>query len=82
MFLDPGVSNCNMKFVKIRIDPKDSRNTNPQPQFQDEEDIKCHLLPFNAGLYDELGKLCRENNFVLDARLGSLALGMKLVNKY
>lgn len=67
-----------MKFVKIRFDPTDPRNINPIPEFQDEEQIKTHLLPFDSGLYDALVKLCKEMNLVLDARLGSIALGMKL----
>jgi ADP-ribose pyrophosphatase len=79
MFLDPGISNCNMKFVKIKIDATDPRNLNPIPHFQDEEQIKTHLLPFNSELYDALIDLCKEHKFVLDARLGSLALGMKIL---
>ena len=79
MFLDPGVSNCNMKYVKIKIDPTDSRNIDPKPSFQDEEMIRTHLLPFDSNLYDALMNLCRENCFVLDARLASVALGMKLL---
>ena len=79
MFLDPGVSNCNMKYVKIRIDPTDLRNVEPKPSFQDEEEIKTHLLPFDSNLYNSLLDLCKENNFVLDARLASVALGMKLL---
>lgn len=79
MFLDPGVSNCNMKYVKIKIDPNDERNIYPIPDFQDEELIKTHLLPFDSSLYDRLINLANENNFVLDARLASVALGMKLM---
>lgn len=78
MFLDPGVSNCNIKYVKIRIDPTDNRNIDLKPSFQDEEMIITHLLPFDSNLYDRLVGLCKENNFVLDARLASVALGMKL----
>lgn len=79
MFLDPGISNCNMKYVKLSVDPSDPKNINPVPCFQDEEQIVTHLLPFDSNLYDNLVKLCNENNFVLDARLGSIALGMKLL---
>lgn len=79
MFLDPGVSNCNMKYVKIKIDPKYERNINPIPEFQDEEIIKTHLLPFDFSLYDRLVDIATKNKFVLDARLASVALGMKLM---
>lgn len=79
IFLDPGVSNCNMKYVKIKIDPLDDRNIEPKSCFQDEEMIITHLLPFNSDLYDCLVDLCEENSFVLDARLASVALGMKLL---
>lgn len=79
MFLDPGISNCNMKYVKIKADHTDPRNVNPVPNFQDEEQIKTYLLPFDSGLYDALVDLCKESNFVLDARLGSIALGMKIL---
>lgn len=67
-----------MKYVKIKVDPSDPRNTNPTPQFQDEEQIKTHLLPFDPTLYDSLIGLCKEEGFVLDARIASIALGMKL----
>lgn len=66
-----------MKYVKIKIDPKDPLNIMPAPLLQDEEQIKTHLLPFDSSFYDELVKLCEEHNFVLDARLASIALGMK-----
>lgn len=56
----------------------DARNFNPKPIFQDEEDIVTHLLPFDSNLFDALIKLCDERKFVLDARLASVALGMKL----
>lgn len=79
MFLDPGVSNCNMKYVKIRIDPLDNRNVELKPCFQDEELIVTHLLPFDSNLYDSLVDLCKGNNLVLDARLASVALGLKLL---
>ena len=79
IFLDPGVSNCNMKYVKIKIDPNDPRNIDPKPNFQDEEMIRTHLLPFDANLYDSLLILCKRYDFVLDARLASVALGMKLL---
>lgn len=79
MFLDPGVSNCNMKCVKIKIDPTDPRNIDPKPNFQDEEMIRTHLLPFDGNLYDSLVILCKRYDFVLDARLASVALGMKLL---
>lgn len=78
LFLDPGVSNCNMKYVKIKINPSDPRNFNPTPQLQDEEQIKTHLLPFDSTLFDSLISLCNDQGFVLDARLASIALGMKL----
>jgi hypothetical protein len=68
-----------MKFVKIKINPNDSRNITPVPQLQDEEQIKTHLLPFDSNLYDDLVLLCEECAYVMDARLASLALGMKLL---
>ena len=67
-----------MKYVKIKIDPTDPRNLNPVPFLQDEEQIKTHLLPFDSSLYDSLVSLCKENGHVMDARLASIALGMKL----
>lgn len=79
MLLDPGISNCNMKYVKIKINPSDPRNINPVPLLQDEEQIKTHLLPFDSSLYDSLVSLCQESGFVMDARLASIALGMKLL---
>ena len=81
MFSDSGVSNCNLKYVKISIDPTDVRNVSPEPRFQDEELIATHLLSFDESLYDNLVKLCSKNGFVMDARLASVALGMKLVSK-
>lgn len=68
-----------MKYVKIKINLSDPRNINPVPFLQDEEQIKTHLLPFNSSLYDSLVSLCQENGFVMDARLASIALGMKLL---
>lgn len=79
MFLDPGTSNCNMKYVKIKIDPKDERNINPVPMFQDEEMIRTHLLPFDSTLYDRIVELAKDSEFVLDSRLASVALGIKLM---
>ena len=69
-----------MKYVKIKIDPSDQRNINPVPLLQDEEQIKTHVLPFDSSLYDALVSICEENGFVMDARLASIALGMKLLN--
>lgn len=68
-----------MKYVKVKINLSDPRNINPVPLLQDEEQIKTHLLPFNSSLYDSLVSLCQENGFVMDARLASIALGMKLL---
>lgn len=81
MFIDPNSSNCNMKYVKIKIDPTDPKNINPIPSFQDEEIIKTHLFPFDSNLYDSLLKVCKENKLVMDSRLASIAMGMKFILK-
>jgi ADP-ribose pyrophosphatase len=79
LFLDPGISNCNMKYVQVAVNPADERNIDPKPDLQDGEEIKTHLVPFNRNLYDSIKDLCSSNGFVLDARLASVALGMKLL---
>lgn len=81
MFLDPGVTNGSMKYVRLSIDPNDPRNMTPCPNLQDEEDIRTHILPFDSNLYDSLVNLCSTENLVMDVRLASIALGMKLAKQ-
>jgi hypothetical protein len=69
-----------MRYVRLLVDPADPSNQNPQPALQDEEEIETVLLRLDGNLLEALNQLCLERDFVMDARLASVAVGLSLAS--
>jgi hypothetical protein len=73
IFSDPGLSNANMQFVHVLVDPN---CTDPQQNLEDGEFIEVLRFPIE-NLLDHLERHVRQHGGVIDARLYHYALGMK-----
>lgn len=66
--------------VHVRVDMTLPENQNPKPQLEDNEFIECFTVPL-ASLFDETKRL-EEEGYAIDARVGTLAEGIELAQKW
>ncbi|CAG9318023.1 unnamed protein product [Blepharisma stoltei] len=72
---DPWKSNETIQYVKIKINQSLEENMGIRER-DDSEMIKIETVPVH-GLLESLFKLCQENDYLLDSRLYTLALGIE-----
>lgn len=79
---DPGFTNTNVSMVPVTIDMADPRNAASERKtaLEESEFIETFSLPL-AGLWAECRRLEKEG-YAIDARVGTLALGMELGKKW
>ncbi len=61
----------------------DPRNQlqNLKPELEENEFIECFSLPLET-LWEDLRRLEREEGLAIDARVGTLAMGMEVAKRY
>lgn len=52
-----------------------------RPELEENEFIECFSLPLET-LWEDLRRLEREEGVAIDARVGTLAMGMELAKRY
>ena len=79
MFNDPGFCNTNTQIITVHVDVDDARNKpeNLKPELEENEFIESFSVPLR-GLWKELARLEREKGYAIDARVGTLALGLEV----
>jgi 8-oxo-dGTP pyrophosphatase MutT (NUDIX family) len=75
LFSSPGLSGESIHLVRMEIDETDSKNRNPETDFDDGEHIETFLIPLKE-LRDFLMTANKKGN-CLDAKLMSFAEGMQ-----
>ncbi|KAE8132956.1 NUDIX hydrolase domain-like protein [Aspergillus pseudotamarii] len=80
MYNDPGFCNTNLNMVHVRVDMSLPENQNPQPQLEENEFIESFTVPL-ASLFGEMKKLEAEG-YAIDARVGTIAEGIELAQKW
>lgn len=83
MFNDPGFCNTNTQMVTVNVDMTDPRNQPEalRPELEENEFIECFSLPLES-LWEDLRRLEREEGVAIDARVGTLALGMEVARRF
>jgi ADP-ribose pyrophosphatase len=79
MFNDPGMCNTNLYMVHVSIDADLEENKSPKQKLEENEFIECFEVPVDE-LWETCKRLDREG-FAVDARVGTLAEGMKVARK-
>ena len=77
---DSGLTNANLRMVQVSVDLSLPENQNPQPRLEEEEFIEVFTVPL-ASLSETCLKLDREG-YAIDARLGSLAMGIDMAKLF
>lgn len=77
---DPGFCNTNLRMVHVNVDMSLPQNQNPKPQLEDNEFIECFSVPLRT-LYDETKRL-EEEGYAIDARVGTLAEGIEMAQRW
>ncbi|KAI9903419.1 hypothetical protein N3K66_002771 [Trichothecium roseum] len=80
MYNDAGFCNTNLRMVHVELDPDLEENKNPRPTLEDGEFIETFTAPL-ARLWDVCVELEAEG-YAIDARLGSLAEGILIAQRY
>lgn len=80
MYNDAGFCNTNLRMVHVELDPDLEENRNPRPTLEDGEFIETFTAPL-ARLWDVCVELEAEG-YAIDARLGSLAEGILIAQRY
>lgn len=82
MHNDPGFCNTNTQMVTVQVDMTDPRNKpgGLKPELEENEFIECFSLPL-ASLWQDLRKLEREEGVAIDARVGTLAMGIEIAKR-
>lgn len=83
MHNDPGFCNTNTQMVTVQVDMTDPRNQPEglKPELEENEFIDCFSLPLES-LWEDLGRMEREEGVAIDARVGTLAMGLELAKKF
>ncbi|ERF70119.1 hypothetical protein EPUS_00306 [Endocarpon pusillum Z07020] len=83
MHNDPGFCNTNTQMVTVQVDMADPRNRaeNLMPELEENEFIECFSLPLES-LWEDLRRLEREEGVAIDARVGTLAMGMEIAKRF
>lgn len=83
MFNDPGFCNTNTQMVTVQVDMSDPRNRPEglRPELEENEFIECFSLPL-ASLFEDLTRMEREQGVAIDARVGTLAMGMEVAKRF
>jgi ADP-ribose pyrophosphatase len=83
MYNDPGFCNTNTQIVTVQVDMGDPRNKreNLKTELEENEFIECFSLPLES-LWGDLRRLEREEGVAIDARVGTLAMGMEVARGY
>lgn len=74
---DPGLTNANMAMAYVDVDLSDPKNVNPKAQLEEGEFIDTFVVPVDS-LLDELHRLAKDEDCVIDARLYHFAVGIDL----
>lgn len=80
MYNDAGFCNTNLRMVHVEIDMELPENKDPKPQLEENEFIETFTVPL-ASLWDECLRLEKEG-YAIDARLGSLAEGVLIAQRF
>lgn len=83
MHNDPGFCNTNTQMVTVQVDMSDPRNKPEglKPELEENEFIECFSLPLET-LWEDLRRLEREEGVAVDARVGTLAMGMEVAKRF
>ncbi|XP_072922664.1 ADP-sugar pyrophosphatase [Hemitrygon akajei] len=73
--LDPGLSNCTMRYVSVNINGDDSENIKPKQRLDDGEFVEVILIPLNE-LRKKIDEMLQNENIVVDSRVYIYALGL------
>jgi len=77
---DPGFCNTNLNMVQVHVDMSLAENQNLKPELEENEFIEVFSLPLR-GLYAECKRL-EEEGYAIDARVGTLAEGIKVARRW
>lgn len=83
MHNDPGFCNTNTQMVTVQVDMADPRNQadSLKPELEENEFIECFSLPLKT-LWEDLRSLERDEGVAIDARVGTLAMGMEIAKRF
>lgn len=83
MHNDPGFCNTNTQMVTVQVDMADPRNQadSLKPELEENEFIECFSLPLET-LWEDLRSLERDEGVAIDARVGTLAMGMEIAKRF
>lgn len=77
IYNDPWKSDECTRIVKINVDSSLEENKHPKQELEPSEQINIELIPVE-NMMDHLLELCRTRDYLLDARLYSIAHGIQL----
>jgi len=80
VLVDPGFCNTNLKMVHVTIDMSNPANQNPTAELEENEFIEVFTVTLKD-LWEECKRLEKEG-FAIDARVGTLAEGIELAQKW
>ena len=80
VLVDPGFCNTNLKMVHVTIDMSNPANQNPKAELEENEFIEVFTVLLKD-LWEECKRLEKEG-FAIDARVGTLAEGIELAQKW
>jgi ADP-ribose pyrophosphatase len=83
MFNDPGFCNTNTQMVTVHVDMADPRNQpdSLRPELEENEFIESFSLPLET-LWEDLRRLEAEEGVAIDARVGTLAMGIEVAKRF
>jgi ADP-ribose pyrophosphatase len=83
MFNDPGFCNTNTQMVTVHVDMADPRNQPDalRPELEENEFIESFSLPLET-LWEDLRRLEAEEGVAVDARVGTLAMGIEVAKRF
>lgn len=81
LYSEPSLTNENEKIVMLQINGDEDRNKNAQQELELTENINVHLIDFDHKLLENIIKLAKENNYEIETKVYTFALGLSLSSK-